>query len=76
MEQDTIDKLAGALGTTKQGFYDQYGNVDKETALNLLKLLSPDKDYTIKGPDTKRKVQKVRYKIPKSVGKKSKVKLG
>lgn len=76
MEQDTIDKLAGALGTTKQGFYDQYGNIDKETALNLLKLLSPDKDYTFKSPDTKIKVQKVRYKIPKSVGKKSKVKLG
>ncbi|HRF69925.1 MAG TPA: hypothetical protein PKV66_00680, partial [Candidatus Pelethenecus sp.] len=73
MEQET---LAKALGMSGQDFYKQYGNIDKETALNLLKLLSPDKDYTFKSPDTKIKVQKVRYKIPKSVGKKSKVKLG
>jgi len=50
--------------------------LDKDTAINLTKLLSSDKDYSPPTVNTKRKVQKVKFRIPKRVGKKSKVKLG
>jgi hypothetical protein len=70
----SIQDLAKSMGMSTGQFSSQF--FDKETQINLAKLLSGDKSYEPPSVNTKRKVQKVRYKIPKSIRKKTKVKLG
>jgi hypothetical protein len=76
MDQKNIDKITGGSGQGGYGGYSKFGFGDKPTQINLAKLLSGDKSYDAPSVNTKRKVQKVRYKVPKSIRKKTKVKLG